>query len=401
MLLMTLGKGRGREIVIKVVVEMAAVDGNAAAVCLADVENVVPSGAVLYDSAVATQPACAVAVFLKDRVVEDVHVARHPLLAARVAHLDEWSVGHVPTAAWGTVGAPRDVLPDVERPDGDRCVGNGYEHVLHVVVPYPHVLIATLGLDTIVPAVGDVIAVDVAIGAGETPVAAVVSGAHPVVEVMILVRPALVVPDDVVARGLPEDHRLRPLGVGGFAVFLRPAVGVPRGVVHPAALDNDGAEVPAVAEDAGLVVLAPALLALAAPLADIAVLDDDVMAAEEPDPMFFHIPYCKAAEDDVARAHGDTDIVLITGVDGAARPVVQHVGIWPPRSVHGERGVAIGNLHYGVHRELFAPGCPPAFDSPAGPLEGQGNVVGRSRRQVHKTAAVIGLAFWGLQGVIA
>ena len=158
---------------------------------------------------------------------------------------------------------------------------------------------------------------------------------------MILVRPALVVPDDVIACGLPEDDRLRTSGVSGFAVFLRPTISVPRGVMYPAALDNDGTEVPAVAEDAGLVVLAPALLALAAPLADITVLDDDVMAAEEPDPVFFNVPYGEATENDVAPADGDPDVVFVAGVDGTARAVVYHVSPRPPGFVHRERGLAI------------------------------------------------------------
>ena len=235
------------------------------------------------------EPARTLVVCLEYRIVEDVHVAGHPLFAARVTHLEERPMGHVPTAARRAVAAPRDVPPGVERADGRRGVGYGDQHVLYVVVPYPDVLVAALRLDSIVPAVGDVVTVDVAVGAWETAEAAVVSGAHPIVKVMVLVGPALVVANYVIAFGLPEDHRLRSRGVGGLTVFLGPTVGVPGGVVQFAALNNHGAQVPLVAEDAGLIVLAPALLALASPLADVAVFDDDVVATEEPDPVLGHV----------------------------------------------------------------------------------------------------------------
>ena len=99
-------------------------------------------------------------------------------------------------------------------------------------------------------------------------------------EVVILVRPDLVVADDVVALRLAAVYCLRPPGMSGVAVLVRPTVGVPCRMVHPAALNDDVAQLLVVAEHGCLAVDAPALLALAAPLADIAVLDDDVMAAE-------------------------------------------------------------------------------------------------------------------------
>lgn len=397
---MFLEKGRGCKIMIKVVVDMAAAHGNTVTIALADMEDVVPRGAVLDDPATATQPTCAAVIFLENSIVEDVHVARHPPLATRVPHLDERSVGHIPAAARRTVGTPRDVSPDVEGPDGNRRVGYGYEHVLDVVVPYPYVLIAPLGLDAVVPAVGDVVAVDVAVRSGKTPVAAIVSGTHPIVEVVILVRPALVIPDDMVARRLPENNRLRTPGVGGLSMLLRPAIRIPRRVVQPATLDNNRAKVPVVAEDASLVILSPALLAFAAPLADIAVLDNDVMPAEESNPVFFHVLYSKTTENDVACVDSDTDIISVSGIDGAASAIIQYVGARPPRFVHGKRGVAIQNLLCALHGEVLAPGGPPTLGSPTDPFKGQGDIVGRSRGQVNEATAIIGLAFGRVNGVV-
>lgn len=399
-LFVLVGKAGGGEIMVKVVIRMAGADRDAAAVLSADVKDVIPAGAVLNDPAVASQSARPVVVFLENGVVEDIHVARHPLFAVRVAHLEKRAVGHVPLAARGAVRAAGYVTPDVERSDRDGCVRDGYEDVFDIIVPNSHVLIPSLGLDTVVPAVGDIVAVDVAIRAWKSPEAAVVAGAHSVVEVMIFIRPALVVPDDVVAGGLPEDHRLWPLRVVGIPVFLRPAVGVPRGMVDAATLDDDGMEVSVVAVDAGLVIFAPAVFAFAAPLADIAVFDDDVMAGEDPDAVFLHVPYRKAAEDDVISADGNTEIFVITGVDGGAGAVVQHISARFPRSVYGQGGVPIRHLDGGLHGKFLAPSRPPALNPPLGPRKRQGDIVGRARDQVYQAAAVVGLAFGGVEGPI-
>ena len=72
-----------------------------------------------------------------------------------------------------------------------------------------------------------------------------------------------------------------------LSVLLCPTVGIPCGVMHYAALDDDGVEVFVVAENTGLVVLAPTLLILAAPFADITTLNDDVVATEEMIPCWF------------------------------------------------------------------------------------------------------------------
>ena len=190
-------------------------------------KDVVSAGAVLYDPAVVTQPACTVVVLLENRVVEDIHVTGHPVLTVGVAHFDKWSVGHIPAAARRAVGSPRNVPPDIEWPDRDRSVGNGDKHVLDIIVPYSHILIAALSLDSVVPAVGNIIAIDIAVGAREATVTAVFSGTHGIVKVMVLVRPALIVSDHVVSFRLPECHRLRPSGVGGSSMFLRPTIGIP------------------------------------------------------------------------------------------------------------------------------------------------------------------------------
>ena len=195
-------------------------------------------------------------------------------------------------------------------------------------------------------------------------------------------------------------NRLGPLRVGGLAVLFRPTVAVPRRVVHPAALNDDGSEIFAVAEDARLVVFAPTVLAFASPLADITVFNDDMMSAEESDSVLLYVLDGEAAEDDVARADRDADVICVARIDRAARSVVQHIGIRPPGVAYGKRRVAVRDLNHGLHGEFLAPGSPSAFDSPIGPFESQGNIVGRSRRQVHETTAVVGLAFWSVYGPV-
>ena len=74
--------------------------------------------------------------------------------------------------------------------------------------------------DAVVPAVGDVVAVDVAVGAGEAAEAAVMSAADDVVVSSALVGPAFVVADDVVAFGFPEDDGLRAVGMAMVLVVF-------------------------------------------------------------------------------------------------------------------------------------------------------------------------------------
>ncbi len=101
------------KIIIKIIAFMTTVDSYAVTVFPAHMQNVIPCGAVLYDPAAATQPICTFVVCLQDRIVEDIHVSRHPLLSTCVAHLHERSVGHVPAAARRAVATARDVPPDV------------------------------------------------------------------------------------------------------------------------------------------------------------------------------------------------------------------------------------------------------------------------------------------------
>src|SRR5205814_5474359 len=105
----------------------------------------------------------AFVVRLEDRVVEDVHVAGHPTLIVGVAHLHEIAVRQVVAAAGRRVGTPGDVAPDVQRPDGGGGVADDHHRVLDVIVPDANVLVAAFRFDAVVPAVGEIIAVGVAV----------------------------------------------------------------------------------------------------------------------------------------------------------------------------------------------------------------------------------------------
>ncbi len=71
----------------------------------------------------------------------------------------------------------------------------------------PDVLDTDFCLDAIISAADDVVTVDITICSWETTKAAVVPGAHHIVKVMDPDGPALVVANNVIAFGFPEDNR--------------------------------------------------------------------------------------------------------------------------------------------------------------------------------------------------
>ena len=109
---------------------------------------------------------------VQDGVVEQVHVSGHPALRAGISHLHEMAVvlrGRLPAL-------PRNIAPVVERSDRSCRVGVGHEALLDVVAPNPHVAVAALRLDPVIPAIRQVVAVDVGVVAGEAHVASVGAG---------------------------------------------------------------------------------------------------------------------------------------------------------------------------------------------------------------------------------
>ena len=162
----------------------------------------------------------------------------------------------------------------------DGRIGDGDEAILDVVAPDPNVPVAPFGLNPVVPAIGKVVAVNIAVRARETAMTPVFPSPQNIVEIVVLIRIALVVPKDVIPLRLPKHNPLRTLRVVGLPMLLRPTVRVPSRMVNPAPLNNDRVEVLLVAKDACLVILAPTILTLAAPFADVAVFDDNVMPAE-------------------------------------------------------------------------------------------------------------------------
>jgi hypothetical protein len=101
------------KVIVKIIVNMATIDGNAVSIFLAYMKNIVPCRTVFYNPAAPAQSAGAFVGVLEDGVVEDIHMACHPFLTACVAHFDKRPMGNVPTAARRAVAIPRDVSPDV------------------------------------------------------------------------------------------------------------------------------------------------------------------------------------------------------------------------------------------------------------------------------------------------
>ena len=148
------------------------------------------------------------------------------------------------------------------------------------------------------------------------------------------------------------------------------------------------ADVPALDEDAALAVLAEPVLVFAPPLADVAVLYDDMVAAEQSDAVLFHVPYGETSDDDVIRLHCDAHVGLVVCVDGCAGAVVQHVPLRRAGLAYGKRVLAARDRHPGGHGKFFAPRGGPEDGAGLRLLELEDDVVDRAGPQVDDTAAV-------------
>src|SRR5690606_22900404 len=220
---------------------------------------------------------------LQRRVVE--HIAPASAVAVLVSGLEHGAAVVAIRRALAQLAAPGvDVAEEVDRPVVRDRGGDADGGAVDPVRPDAHVAVAALGLDAVVPGALHHVAVDVAVGAREAVLALVVLAADRIVEVALrIVGDDLVEADHVVPAAVAERDPLRP---GRMAE--RPAVRAVARVVDAVALDHDAlglALPPAAARaDAGVEVHAelPVLahrLAIAAPAADVVVLDDDVVRA--------------------------------------------------------------------------------------------------------------------------
>src|SRR6185503_2262037 len=169
-----------------------------------------------------------------------------------------------------------------DRHRGGRDADRG---AVGVVAPHAHVPAAAFGLDAVIHGVHRLVAVDVAVGAGEALVRVVVAAADRVHVVVLVPGRAvhLVVADDVVSSALVHRDAVRAGGVSPV-----PAVRAVARVVDLVALDHDAVHlrhvVVAARRDARVLVQAdrPAARgrgAIGAPAAHVVVLDHDVVLA--------------------------------------------------------------------------------------------------------------------------
>ena len=271
------------------------------------------------------------AVLLEDRVVEDVHVAGHPVFAAGVAQLEEVQ----PRGVGRSLAASIDVAPDVEWSDGCRRVADPHHGLRDVVSPHPHVAAAALHFQAVVPAVADDVAVDVRIGAGRSAETAVASPADHIVVHVLKVGKALIVPDHVVSGRVEQRNALRPLRV--IAELGVPRAAVAGGMVQLAPLDDEAFQALAMREDGCLVVEPEAGLGIEpAPVGDVAALDDNVVATLDTDRAdrfpggVLGRPGAlerQSADDHVGSVDRDARIVPVADVDRGASAIVHPVGV--------------------------------------------------------------------------
>ena len=116
--------------------------------------------------------------------------------------------------------------------------------------------------------------------------------------------------------------------------------------------------------------------------------------------MLLGIPNREPPQDHITGVHGNPHIFLIAGINRTPTPVIEHIRPGLPRPIDVERGLAIRCLDGRLHRKVFTPGRPVAPSPNAGSFQSESNLVSGTGRQVHETAAVVGLAFRRINRVV-
>ncbi len=108
---------------------------------------------------------------------------------------------HAPAegVAMGPAAFAENIPEDVQRPFRRARSGDVLERFLYIVVPYPHVHIRPFAFDSIVPDVGDYVAVDVRVAVGTSLEAEIGPAADGVVVAVVFRRANLVIANDVSA----------------------------------------------------------------------------------------------------------------------------------------------------------------------------------------------------------
>ena len=101
--------------------------------------------------------------------------------------------------AWRAIAPPGNISPNIQRSDGNGCVTDSHEALFDVIVPDAHILAPALGLDPVIPTVGDIVAINIRIRSWKPLEASIVTCPQDVVEIMIGIGPDFVVADDVIS----------------------------------------------------------------------------------------------------------------------------------------------------------------------------------------------------------
>jgi len=241
--------------------------------------------------------------------------------------------------------AAADVAPHVQRAavrggDGDLVI-----RVVDDVVPDPHIAVGALALDAVVPAFADAIPVDVRVLVREAGVAEVVVAADSIVEVVRGVGEHLIVADDVVAGRVLQEYGVRPRRVSAEQLDLgprfRPAIAGGGRMMDAVALDSHSRKIGVgpprayrrLGGDAEIVHSGNGIHLRAPPVADVAVLDHQVVAVTpDVDSVDARARQREPADDDMVGPRGDVDVVVVLVADrnSALRPrrrSVEHVSV--------------------------------------------------------------------------